>query len=163
MPLNPNKPTYRGTKSLKHALDIVTKPVFLKRGFAANRIITDWNKIVGDAAGACSVPRKLTFQKDQKANGTLYVEVTNSGFATQMVYLEPMILEKISCYFGYKAVARLKIMQNPGSQALPPKKKLPSKTISLENSNALELSLSDIDDEDLRNSLRSLGQGIMAE
>lgn len=154
--------TRGGTKSLSHALDIITKPVFLKRGFAENRIITDWNKIVGDGLGACSVPRKLTFARDKKIDGTLYIEVSNSGFATEMVYLEPMILEKISCYFGYKAVARIKIMQNLKAQKVQ-EKPVPPKNISAQNLSLLEASLVDIDDEELKKSLRSLGSGILAE
>lgn len=157
------KPKYRGTKSLSQALDIITKPVFLKRGFAQNRIITDWNKIVGDSIAACSVPRKLSFQNDKKTNGTLYVEVSNSGFATEIVYIEPMILEKIACYFGYKAVSRLKILQNPKNQVAAQPKKVPKKEISVENNNALELSLAGIDDEELKESLRSLGREVLAE
>lgn len=152
----------RGVKSLSHALDIITKPVFLKRGFAENRIITDWNKIVGDGVGACSVPRKLTFARDKKIDGTLYVEVSNSGFATEMVYLEPMIIEKIACYFGYKAVSRLKIMQN--LKAAPVQQQAaPKKNISAQSMANLELSLAGIEDEELKKSLRSLGSGVLAE
>ncbi len=157
------KPSYRGTKSLKHALDIVTRPVFLKRGFAENRIITDWNQIVGDSIGACSVPRKLTFERDKKSGGTLYVEVSNSGFSAQMVYLEPMILEKIACYFGYKAVSRLKILQNPQNQIQQQYKPQKKKVMSKENIAQLENSLAGIDDEELKESLRKLGQGILSE
>ncbi len=152
----------RGARSLSHALDIVTRPVFLKRGFAENRIITDWSQIVGNSISACSVPRKLTFQKDKKSNGTLYVEVSNSGFATQMVYLEPMILEKIACYFGYKAVSRVKILQNPQTPATPTQK-TKQKEISTERLAALESSIAGIDDEDLKKSLLSLGCGIVAQ
>jgi len=153
----------RGIKSLSHALDIITKPVFLKRGFAENRIITDWSKIVGDSISACSVPRKLTFLKDKQSNGTLYVEVSNSGFATEIVYLEPTILEKIACYFGYKAVSRLKILQNPQTQAKAAQKAPPKKEISKENNDALEASIAEIDYEELKQSLRSLGRGILSE
>lgn len=159
----PNSYSYRGQKSLGHALDIVTKPAFLKRGFAENRIITDWVKIVGEATAACSVPRKLTFARDKKSNGTLYIEVSNSGLATEIVYLEAVILEKIACYFGYKAVSRLKILQNPQNAELAPTKKHVRKTLSPENNAILELSLEGIDDEELKASLRSLGQNILAE
>jgi hypothetical protein len=155
--------TYRGSKTLSHALDIITRPVFLKRGFAENRIITDWVNIVGKATACRSVPRKLTFARDKKSNGTLYVEVHNSSFATEMVYLEPMILEKIACYFGYKAVSRLKILQNPQHLAVPQDIPIPKKNIPTEKLSALELSLAGIDDEDLKASLRSLGQMVLAE
>jgi len=154
---------YRGTKSLSFALDIVTKPVFLKRGFAENRIITDWVKIVGEATAACSIPRKLTFARDKKSNGTLYIEVSNSGLATEIVYLESVILEKIACYFGYKAVSRLKITQNPQNAVLTSTPKVTKKSLSQESSTALELSLADIDDEELKASLLSLGQGVLTE
>lgn len=157
---NSSERKYRGVKSLSHALDIVTKPVFLKRGFAENRIITDWNTIVGESISACSIPRKLTFARDKKSNGTLYIEVSNSSFATEMVYIEPMILEKIACYFGYKAVSRLKIQQNPKSQAAIPNKPIVKKSISAENLAELEKSLADIEDPELKASLLSLGRNL---
>ena len=161
MEFNYKKP-YRGSKSLSHALDIVTKPVFLKRGFAENRIITDWAKIVGDHISSCSLPRKLTFAKDKKSNGTLYVEVSNSGFSAQMVYIEPMILEKIACYFGYKAVSKIKIIQNPQNTAQVENPKLSAKKeISDKASIKLEKSLENIEDEELKESLRSLGRNIL--
>ncbi len=151
-----------GIKSLSQALDIITRPVFLKRGFAENRIITDWVKIVGEATAACSTPRRLTFAKDKNANGTLYIEVSNSAFATEMVYLETVILEKIACYFGYKAVSRFKILQNPQNTATAPTFAA-NKTLSAENTNALELSLAGIGDEELKASLRSLGNSVLLE
>ena len=158
------KPTgKRGIRSLGHALDIITKPIFLKRGFASSRIISDWHKIVGDAVAVHSIPRRLTFPKDKQSGGTLYVEISNSGFATQMVYLEPMILEKISCYFGYRAVKHLKILQNPKAQPALPQKPAVVKQLSQVNSAALESAIAGITDEGLKESLRSLGRGILSE
>lgn len=153
---------HKGIKSLSYALDIVTKPVFLKRGFAENRIITDWVKIVGEAVAAQSVPRKLTFGRDKKIDGTLHIEVNNSGLATEMVYLEPVILEKIACYFGYKAVARLKIMQNLKAAGIPEKPAV-KKSASSNVLEKLEELLVGIEDEELKKSLRSLGSGVLAE
>lgn len=156
-----SKKKYRGVKSLSYALDIVTKPVFLKRGFAENRIITDWKTIVGESISACSIPRKLTFAQDKKSNGTLYIEVSNSSFATEMVYIEPMILERIACYFGYKAVSRLKIQQNPKIQETVQKKTVTKKNMSEEEFLKLEQSIADIEDPELKASLLSLGMNIV--
>lgn len=150
-------------KPLTRALDKVTKPTFAKRGFASIRIITDWEKIVGHDVASCSTPRNLLFPKDKNSGGTLHIEVAHSALATEIVYMEPFILEKISCYFGYKAVSKLKVIQNIKANWQNTEEQQPDKKISLENSRVLDKAVAGIEDPDLRQSLLSLGQGILAE
>lgn len=156
-----NRSKYRGVRPLSMALDVLTKPVFIKRGFAESRIITDWEKIVGKAIALHSIPRKLSFSRDRHVNGTLYIDVNNSGFATELLYFEPIILEKISCYFGYKAVSKLKITQNLNFPIKTPNKESVKQPLQKEAVEKLESLISSIDDPELKSSLRSLGSGIL--
>lgn len=156
--------TFRGPGPLSRSLDKATKPFFIQRGFAEGRIITDWNIIVGSALGQCSQPKKLSFPKEKRSGGILYVEVYDSGMATQMVYLEPMIIEKIATYFGYKAVGKIKLIQKPSGRVMTqPKAALPAKKLSPPDEQKLKNLLHGIKDEALKASLASLGQQVFGE
>lgn len=149
-------------KDLSASLDKITKPIFKKRGFIENRIITDWSNITGGELATNSSPRKLVFQKDKTTDGTLHIEVYDSAIAMELTYMEPVLIEKIACYFGYKAVARLKIIQKPMSMrhaSSKPENKII--TLSNEQQQYLNSSLQDVEDEEMRNALKGLGTGVL--
>ena len=164
---NKEKKIWRGSKNLSHSLDFVTKPIFKKRGFTENKILTDWNKIVGDSLGGSSVPKKLFFSRNKKSDGVLYVEVYDSGMAMEMTYMEPIIIEKIASYFGYKAISKLKIIQKPGGGMKPQEKK----DLSLKATAAvpdykrrqLDDLIGGIDDEEMKVALSLLGTSVLSE
>ena len=155
---------YAGVNSLSASLNAVTTPFFKKRGFAENKIITDWNYIVGKELGNSSTPKRIAFNRDKKTDGILTVEVYDSGIAMEMTYMEPVLIEKISVYFGYRAIARLKIMQRPGGQPhLDEERKIPVRNISDDKKKVLDNYLEDIDDVELKEALKSLGVGVMSD
>ena len=159
-----NKKRYTGINALSTSLNVVTSPFFKRRGFAENKIITDWNFIVGKELGNNCTPKKITFARDKKVDGILTVEVYDSGIAMEMTYMEPVLIEKISAYFGYKAVARLKILQRPGGQPnIQQQKTVPVRTVSEGKKKELAAYLEDIEDDELREALESLGMGVMSD
>jgi hypothetical protein len=163
-PPNKNIRQYSGVRMLSSSLNFVTKPIFKQRGFVENKIITDWDFIVGKELGSCSTPKKISFAKDKKANGILHVEVYDSGLAMEMTYMEPVLIEKISVYFGYKAVEKLKILQRPGGKLdIKEAKKVAVRNLSEEKKTLLNSYLSEIEDEDLRLALSSLGRDVMSD
>ena len=80
--------------------------------------------------------------------------------ATELLHLEPLLIERINGYFGFKAVARLKITQGPlpDTAAKPVWNPRPLKTE--EETNLIE-SLIEVEDEDLQRSLRALGRAVI--
>ena len=75
-------------------------------------LLTNWQYIVGEELAQYSLPQKLAFRKDERTDGCLTVSVLSGAFAMEIRQNEPRILEKINAYFGYKAVSKLKILQN---------------------------------------------------
>lgn len=158
------KRKYSGSVALSSSLNFVTNPIFKKRGFVENKIITDWDLIVGKDLGNCSTPKKISFAKEQKSNGVLHVEVYDSGIAMEMTYMEPVIIEKISVYFGYKAIQKIKIVQRPGGQfKVYEEKKVIERNLSDEKKAILDSYLDEIEDEELKAALNSLGHGVMSD
>lgn len=145
--------------SLAATLPGITEPALRKRGFAQSEVITRWSEIVGPELAAGTAPEKLTFRTAGHGDATLHVRVSGP-LATELQHLEPVVLERINTYFGYRAVGRLALVQGP----LParPQKPPPAPTAALDDAEegALERSVSGVKDESLRRALTRLGRAV---
>lgn len=157
--------TYRRYSSLAtplhKAVEAATKPVFKKHGLAESRLATEWATIAGSVLAGKTLPKRLAFPKGQRDNGTLHLTVA-PGWALEVQHLEPIILEKIATFFGYRAVAKIHITQAP----LPIKetrKKKSEQPLLPESQQRVEALTSNIADDELRAVLSSLGEAIMRE
>jgi hypothetical protein len=101
-----------GLRGLGSALAKLTRPVYKRRGFARADVLARWPAIVGETLAATSCPEKLSFPTGSGAGATLQVRVA-SGFALELQHLAPLVIERINTYYGYQAVARLKLIQGP--------------------------------------------------
>ena len=147
------------SKPLSTSVEQVVKPVYKKHGFAESRILTQWQDIVGSELAAYSIPQKLIFPRGKKEDGTLHVLVA-SGRALELQHMQPVILDKITMYFGYPAVTRLQFMQ--AGQALfrrELKEKLKCKP---EPDAGVVALVAECEDPELRSALLSLGAAITA-
>lgn len=104
-------------RALAALLPKVTAKALGKRGFAVAAVITDWTEIMGHELAAMARPLRIAFAPMKRDGGTLHLRASSSA-ATELQHLEPRILERINGYFGYHAVARLKIHHGP-AEALP--------------------------------------------
>ncbi|HEU0072065.1 MAG TPA: DciA family protein [Alphaproteobacteria bacterium] len=146
----------RGIRSLAATLPPITAPIFKTRGFAEAGILTDWPAIVGEMLGRRTAPERIAFARSSKRDGTLHV-VCESAFAPELQHLAPQVIERINGYFGYPAVAQLKILhgqvpQTARKRAAP--RKPPDSAPYVDAS---------IKDDDLRASLARLGAAIGAK
>ena len=58
-----------------------------------------------------SCPEKVSYG-GALGQATLHVRV-DGGFATELQHLEPVVLDRINTYFGYRAIGRLSMVQGP--------------------------------------------------
>ena len=144
-------------RSLAAMLPRIARSALGQRGFAENGIITDWPAIVGPTLAARSAPVKLAFPPGKRREATLTVRVGGS-LALELQHLEPLILERLNGYFGYRAVGRLKIQQgplpSPGSARAEPPPLEPAEEAEIEQDVAA------IADERLREALAGLGRAV---
>lgn len=153
-----------GTQPLAVLIEAVTRPIFAKRGPLESRLMVDWRFIAGPRIGLYSVPRKVLFpDKEQQKDGTLYVEVLNSAISAELPYAIPVLIEKIAVYVGYKAITRIKFRLRPGPVLSIQKKEVRSAPLSTEKRNVLNDVLSGIEDEELKQALYRLGEGVLRE
>ncbi|OAN48103.1 hypothetical protein A6A04_04930 [Paramagnetospirillum marisnigri] len=148
----------RGMVSIAVPSGKVTRPVFGRHGFAGGALVVDWPAIVGSAVASHTLPVRIKFPPQDRADGTLVVKVASGAFALEMQHLEPLILERINGYFGWKAVARLKLVQGPLPQPVRRPKTVARPAVTTAAPSTLAARLDSVEDPDLRAVLERLGR-----
>ncbi|GMN12715.1 DciA family protein [Altererythrobacter sp. MTPC7] len=159
------RPRGRGAKAIGDLTPQVGRTAFRRFGFVQSNIVTRWPEIVGNAHAQVSSPEAIRFPPGERAEGILQL-VVMPAHAPLIQHVIPEIIERVNRFFGYKAVARVKIRQgNVQAPRAGDKPKAPPslKPIPME----LGESLRDVGDPELRAVLeglaRSLGDGRKAD
>lgn len=140
-------------KTLSQCIEPITRPVFKTQGLAGTKIISEWASIVGEKFATHCIPQKLSFSAGKKTDGTLSIAVEN-GFATELQHLQPIILDRLATYFGYKAVSRITISHT----YVPEPEKLPSPPLKSHLINKCIKLTEPIEDEELRTALTNIAR-----
>lgn len=144
-------------KAISDLMPDIGRTAFRRFGFVQSSVVTRWPEIVGPRHARHCTPESIRFPPGEKSDGILQLVVT-PVHATMLQHVIPEIIERVNRFFGYKAVARVKLRQGV-VQAPPAEKKAapPSlKPIPME----LGESLRDIGDPELRAVLESLARNI---
>jgi hypothetical protein len=141
----------------------ITKAILDKGGRDYATIIAEWPAMVGPALAGSSQPEKLARRRtgdERSAGGVLTLRVTG-GAALEIQHREPQIIERINSYLGYRAVARLKLVQGVPTRrpapGLPPMREL-----TPAESQTIESAASPVADPDLRSGLARFGRALAA-
>ncbi|NQV99258.1 MAG: DUF721 domain-containing protein [Rhodospirillales bacterium] len=147
------------TQALGKSISRLTRSTYGKRGFADGEILQRWPLIVGEMLAATSHPEKIVYPTNKNGNGTLHLRVGNAGMALDIQHMEPLILDRINAHFGYRAVARLKLIQAP-LPASRTKQAFQPRPLSAAETRGLNQTLGGVDDPDLKQVLLNLGQSV---
>lgn len=144
------------TQSVGRAVSGLAKRALDKRGFVDASIVNEWPTIAGALIGGNSLPEKISFPRDRSKPGTLHLRLENGALSTEVMHFEPVLLERLNRFFGFRAVGNIKIIQGP----LPSENKrtrplLPP--IKAEAREAIEHSLDTVEDTEIRDALIQLG------
>ncbi|MBT5073631.1 MAG: DUF721 domain-containing protein, partial [Kordiimonadaceae bacterium] len=154
--------TYR-TKSIADIAGSINNRTFARFGFAKSDIILHWGEIVGSVLARSSLPERLIMPKSNEKTdraGVLHIRVEGS-FAPEMQHLEPLVIDRINSYYGFKAVERL-IFKHGNVDKKAPEQKYQPPILSDSQRNELDLMLKDIKDDQLRASLFNVGAELAA-
>lgn len=154
--------TARGLRPVGEAVSRLAGTTVRRRGLAEAKVITDWPRIVGETLARHTCPERLVQPRRGTGDlgGTLHLRAAGAT-ATELQHLEPLVLERINGYFGYRAVTRLRILQAPvpvSATDEAPAKPAPS-AADVEEVDRL---VSPIGDELIRESLAALGRALAA-
>ncbi|MGH6989466.1 MAG: DUF721 domain-containing protein [Stellaceae bacterium] len=127
-----------------------------RHGLGEAQLLQHWPAIVGDRIAAGSTPRRLSFARAARRDGTLRLAVA-PALALEIQHDEPVLLERINGFFGYRAVARLTLEQTWTRRQEPPARRRP---LAAAERQALDAAVGQIGDDGLRAALVRLGAAI---
>lgn len=137
----------------------IVKPALGKRGFVEGQLVAQWVEIIGSDLARRMLPEKLSFPHSQRRDGTLRLRVA-PGFALEAQHREPQILERLNAFFGYRALARLVLVQGPlpADRAAATRR---SRDLAAAEKMDLERRVAGVDDAELRRALTRLGEAVI--
>jgi hypothetical protein len=99
-----------GARMLSDLIPAVGDLAFRKFGFVQSALITRWPEIAGERIAKVTQPQGLRFARGTKAEGTLKLTVTSAA-APMVQHLTGDLMAAVNRFFGYRAVARIDIVQ----------------------------------------------------
>lgn len=156
-------PRARGgeARAIADLVPAVGDTAFRRFGFVQSSIITRWPEIVGTRLSRVTSPESLRFPVGKKAAGTLSIAVRGAN-ATIVQHIVPDIIARVNRFFGYGAVAHVRLVQGQAVRtraARPPEpKRAAVSPASLQP--ATTASLRAIDDPELRAVLEGLASSL---
>ncbi len=145
-------------KPIGELMPQIGRTAFRRFGFVQSNVVTRWPEIVGPTHAKVCAPEAIRFPPGEKSEGILQLVVT-PAHAPLIQQVIPEIIERVNRFFGYNAVARVKLRQGevkPPSAEEKPKAPPSLKPIPME----LGDSLRDIGDPELRTVLESLARSL---
>lgn len=160
--INPSEYRTRWAKPVSQSIDRLTKGLLGKQGFSHGAIVTKWPEIVGETMARHTQPEKIIFSRDGATGGTLHLKTDSGAYAMELQHQEPLIVERINTFFGYKAVDRIKLIQGPLPRTHQADRHTkPPRALNSAESKALAGTVADVDDPELKEALERLGKNIL--
>ena len=152
------RPRGGDARAISDLMPEVGRAAFRRFGFVQSSIVSRWSEIVGERYAEMSAPEMIRFPMGKKSDGTLELTVAGS-FAPMMQHVIPEIIERVNRFFGYAAIAKVKIKQG---HVAKPEKTRTAKAAPMLKPIPMELgdSLREIADPELQTVLESLAQSL---
>lgn len=158
-----------GVKAVGSFLPRLTRKAFEKYGFSTASLVMDWAAIAGTELAAHTLPERLKWPRggersedgaqsaDRGRQGATLVLRVDGARALDVQYKARQIIERINAYFGYAAIAELRIVQAPvgGEPAT-------ARVAARPAAEPLTHEVAHIADPGLRSALARLGGGVRA-
>lgn len=158
-----------GVKAVGSFLPGLTRKAFEKYGFSTASLVTDWAAIAGTELAAYTAPERLKWPRraghvedgasapEKGRQGATLVLRVDGARALDVQYKSRQIIERINAYFGYAAIAELRIVQAPLANG--PRQAGPGARPAVQ---PLTHEVAHIADPGLRSALARLGAGVRA-
>jgi hypothetical protein len=124
-PQPPQRRPLYGPKAVGSFVPGLTRQAFEKFGFSAATLLTDWATIVGADLAAYTAPERLKWpraveigedpaeESSKGRPGAMLILAVDPARALDVQYKVRQLVDRINAYFGYRAVADLRIVQTP--------------------------------------------------
>jgi hypothetical protein len=139
----------------------IGRAAFRRFGFVQSSVVTRWPEIVGERHARVCSPESIRFPPGEKSDGILQLVVL-PAHAPLIQHVVPEIIERVNRFFGYAAVARVKLRQ--GAVQPAPRRDGHARAAAPPSLRPIPIelgdSLRDIGDPELRTVLESLARSL---
>ena len=153
------KPRPISAKPLSVLLSDVFSDAYAKQGFAARELVTRWAEIAGAEIAAHSEPIKIQWPRpaegEEREPGTLVLRVDGPA-AIEIQHQVGVICERVNRFLGWRAIARIGLRQAPLRRGTAKRRRAPDTAAAAR----VAATLSDVEDEELRQALSRLGAAV---
>lgn len=156
----------RGPRPVADFVSKLLDPVIERRAGMTMDIVASWEEIVGEHHSKHSRPERLDWPRrahEEEPFQPAMLVVACAG--PQAVFVQSdsdTIIARVNAYFGFAAVARLKIVQKPLAKIVEKSRK-PAPSLPSSQKERLSRLLATIEDQDLRAALVRMGTGVFSE
>src|SRR3546814_5171486 len=96
----------------------IGRTAFRKFGFVQSSVVSRWREIVGDRLADVTQPAMIRFPAGQKAGGTLHLTISGAH-APMLQHVAPDIIAAVNRFFGYAAIAAVRMAPGQPPRAPP--------------------------------------------
>lgn len=159
-----------GVKAVGSFVPRLTKKVMEKYGFSTAALLTDWATIVGSDLALHTRPNKLKWPRAVETYGDTPAEQSgrpgamlflrvDAARALDVQYKGRQIIDRINSYFGYRAIAELRIEQVP--MVAEPRQSMPRDVVAGKSRSAKPpIDLGQVADDRLRAAFERIQKGM---
>ncbi len=143
----------------------LTQAAFARYGFAYGELLSQWAAIVGNSTAVVCKPERISWPRQagdsrQRQGGTLILRAV-PGRTLELHYETPRLIERINAFYGYGAIAAIKVRQASVPTARAVEKPVP--LLEPAQKATLDAELAGIDNDALRDALLRLGAGALSQ
>lgn len=144
----------------------IARPAFESHGFSTSSILSDWPEIIGPEFADITMPERISWPRggepldagqspgsNRRSGATLHIRVDGPR-AIEVQHMASQLLERVNIYFGYRAVAELRMVQGPVKKRVPSE---PEQRVQIAPPRELD---KPIKDDGLRAALERLGGSV---
>ncbi len=163
-----------GPTAIEKSISNLLKPVFLgnKKEFKIiNNLAKNWPNIIGKNYAKFCYPKTVAFSKNitgQKSGPNLQnkakltIAVTNSAVAFFLESNSEFIIERIAELYGYKAITKIIIKQEPSNKHFEQNNSKPkTNNLTPKNQERLDKAVKLVKDQELAEIIARLGKDIL--
>lgn len=137
-----------------------------RRGIAEARLITHWPEIAGEKLAEASRPVRVKAPRGMALGGVLVLAVDGAR-ASEVEHAIPQVIEKVNAYYGYGAVAEVKLTQSVSGPFLPLRRPTRPRAVKpeelpTETKAKLDAMTKPIESDALRDALQRLGANVLS-
>ena len=98
-------------KKVGNSLPKIIDKNIKEKNFIEISLIKKWREIIGDDIAKFCWPIKIVFSEINNLNGIIFLK-TMRGKSMEIEFKNEEIIEKLNQFFGYKAIAKISVVQD---------------------------------------------------